>query len=122
MLLAKGKITHDMITLLDKWRRKGFNVYYAPRILPRHENSMENLARYIIRAPFSKERMTYHRETGQVEYKSKDGAQTQVFDAVQWLAAMCSHVPNKGEQMVRYYGYYSNVARGKQKKPTPAIR
>jgi hypothetical protein len=25
-------------------------------------------------------------------------------------------VPNKGEQMVRYYGYYSNVARGKRKK------
>jgi hypothetical protein len=24
-------------------------------------------------------------------------------------------VPNKGEQMVRYYGYYSNVARGKRK-------
>jgi hypothetical protein len=29
---------------------------------------------------------------------------------------MCSHVPNKGE-MVRYYGYYSNVvARGNRKK------
>jgi hypothetical protein len=35
---------------------------------------------------------------------------------MQALAAMCSHVPNKGEQMVRYYGYYSNVARGKRKK------
>jgi hypothetical protein len=29
---------------------------------------------------------------------------------------MCSHVPNKGEQMVRYYGHYSNVSRGKRKK------
>jgi hypothetical protein len=29
---------------------------------------------------------------------------------------MCSHVPNKGEQMVRYYGYYSNVSRGRRKK------
>jgi len=29
---------------------------------------------------------------------------------------MCSHVPNKGEQMVRYYGYYSNVSRGNRKK------
>jgi len=29
---------------------------------------------------------------------------------------MCSHVPNRGEQMVRYYGYYSNVSRGKRKK------
>ncbi len=24
------------------------------------------------------------------------------FDALEWLAAMCFHVPNKGEQMVRY--------------------
>ncbi|MBW1801944.1 MAG: hypothetical protein JRJ85_14570 [Deltaproteobacteria bacterium] len=35
---------------------------------------------------------------------------------MQALAAMCSHVPNKGEQMVRYYGYYSNVSRGKRKQ------
>jgi len=38
-----------------------------------------------------------------------------VFHALEWLAAMCSHVPNKGEQMVRYYGHYSNVSRGKRK-------
>jgi len=29
---------------------------------------------------------------------------------------MCSHVPNRGEQMARYYGYYSNVLRGKRQK------
>jgi hypothetical protein len=73
MLLAKSKITHDMITLLDKWRHTGFNVYCAPRILTWHENSMENLARNIIRASFSQQRMTYHRKSGQLEYKSKDG-------------------------------------------------
>jgi hypothetical protein len=38
------------------------------------------------------------------------------FDAREWLAAMCSHVPNKGEQTVRYYGYYSNACRGQRKK------
>ena len=34
------------------------------------------------------------------------------------LATMCSHVPNKGEQMAKYYGYYSNVSWGKRKKGT----
>ena len=29
---------------------------------------------------------------------------------------MSSHIPNRGEQMVRYYGYYSNVSRGKRQK------
>jgi hypothetical protein len=102
-----------MIMLLDKWRHTGFNVFFGPRILPRQEKSMETLARYIIRASFSQQRMNYHRETGQVEYRSKDGKETKVLDALEWLAAMCSHVPNKGEQMARYYGFYSNVARGK---------
>jgi hypothetical protein len=27
-----------------------------------------------------------------------------------------SHIPDKGEQMVRYYGYYSNVCRGRGQK------
>jgi hypothetical protein len=64
---------------------------------------MENLARYIIRASFSQERMTYIREECKVIYKSKDGRQQKAFDALEWLAAMSSHIPDKGEQMIRYY-------------------
>jgi len=116
MLQKKGKITQDMIALLDKWRHSGFNVYCGPRIQPGDEESMENLARYIVRASFSQERMTYFPEDSKVVYRSKDGKEEKIFDAIEWLAAMCSHVPNKGEQMVRYYGYYSNVSRGKRKK------
>jgi len=33
--------------------------------------------------------------------------------------ALSSHIPNKGEQMVRYYGYYSNVSRGETEKGRP---
>ena len=29
---------------------------------------------------------------------------------------MCSHVSNRGEQTVRYYGYYSNASRGNRRK------
>jgi hypothetical protein len=65
---------------------------------------MENLVRYIIRASFSQERMTYVGEEPNI-YQSKDDKAKKVFDALESLAAMCSHVPNKGEQMVRYYGY-----------------
>ena len=78
--------------------------------------SIENLARYIIRASFSQERMTYFPEESRVIYQSKDGKEEKVFDALEWLAAMCSHVPNKVEHMAKYYGHYSNVSRGKRKK------
>jgi hypothetical protein len=77
---------------------------------------MENLARYIIRASFSQERMQYLDQEGAVIYTSKDGATTKNFSALEWLAAMCSHIPNRGEQMVRYYGHYSNVSRGKRRQ------
>jgi len=116
MLLKKGKITREMISLLDRWRHTGFNVYCGKRILPWQKTSMENLARYIIRASFSQERMTYVPKAGSVIYQSKNGQTTRVFDALEWLAAMTSHIPNKGEQMVRYYGYYSNASRGRRKK------
>jgi len=55
-------------------------------------------------------------QEGTVVYASKNGKSTKVFPAMEWLAAMCSHIPNRGEQMVRYYGYYSNVSRGKRQK------
>ncbi len=115
MLLSKGKITKDMIDLMDKWRLSGFNVYCGPRILPWQKKSMENLARgtcppflwRIIRASFSQERMTYIPKESKVTYQSKGGKQEKVFDPLEWLAAMpgaakpcedgCSHVPNKGE-------------------------
>ena len=38
------------------------------------------------------------------------------FNALDWLALLTTHIPIKGEQMVRYYGYYSNKSRGMRKK------
>ena len=116
MLLSKGKITEELIDMLMAWRHSGFNVFCRPRIQPDEQETMENLDRYIIRASFSQERMTYIPENSEVVYHSKDGKEEKIFDALEWIAAMCSDVPNKGEQIVTYYGFYSNMARGKRKK------
>ncbi len=68
---------------------------------------MESLARYIIRASFSQERMTYiaadesNDGVAKVIYGSKDGKTSKAFDALDWLAQLVTHIPNKGEQMVR---------------------
>ena len=115
LLLKRGRITEEMVRMLSAWRHSGFNVFCGNRISPKDDAAMENLARYIIRASFSQERMKYLRQEGTVAYRAKDGKDQKTFPAMEWLAAMCSHIPNRGEQMVRYYGYYSNVARGKRK-------
>jgi hypothetical protein len=97
-------------------------VYCGKAIWPHNEDGLENLARYIIRASFSQERMTYIAANdspdgvSKVIYQSKDGTSTKTFDALDWLAQLVTHIPNKGEQMVRYYGFYSNKSRGLRKK------
>jgi hypothetical protein len=40
----------------------------------------------------------------------------EVFLACDWLAALTAHIPNAGEHLVRYYGWYSNVHRAKRRK------
>ena len=32
------------------------------------------------------------------------------------MAALVSHIPDRGSQTLRYYGHYSNVTRGRLKK------
>jgi hypothetical protein len=44
---------------------------------------MENLARYIIRASFSQERMQYLDQEGKVVYTSKDGRTSKSFPALE---------------------------------------
>ena len=96
MLLNKGKITKELIAMLSSWRHSGFQVFCGNRISPKDETAMEHLARYIIRASFSQERMRYLEREGTVVYKAKacsgrrsgDGKDQKIFPALEWLAAM----------------------------------
>ena len=59
MLKAEGKINDAIIENMMQWHHSGFNVYCGEAIWPHNQEGLENLARYIIRASFSQERMTY---------------------------------------------------------------
>ena len=60
--------------------------------------------------------MNYIREESRVIYKSKDGRDSREFDSLDFIASLASHIPNMGEQTVKYFGYYSNVCRGRRKR------
>jgi hypothetical protein len=83
MLLSRGKITTKMIDMLSRWRHSGFNVFCGNRISPNDDTAIENLARYIIRASFSQERMQYLDQEGKVVYMAKDSKKTKVFPALE---------------------------------------
>jgi hypothetical protein len=45
-----------------------------------------------------------------------------VFSPTDFLAAVTQHIPDKGVQMVRYYGWYSNKMRGqRQRRLSPQL-
>jgi hypothetical protein len=117
----KETATRGLIAMLSSWRHSGFHVFCGNRISPNDETAMENLARYIIRVSFSQERMQYLDQEGKVVYASKDGKSIKVSPAVERLAAMCSHIPNRGEQMVRYYGIW-NTIRGYSLNGNPHVK
>lgn len=59
MLKKEGKITDAVIENMLSWHHTGFHVYIGDRIFPDDKTGLGNLARYIIRACFSQERMVY---------------------------------------------------------------
>ncbi len=123
LLLKEKRISQEWVEKLLSWRNSGFNIHNQVKIRSQDSRGRENLAQYILRSPFSQEKMTYREESKAVLYrtKMKPGVKKNfaVFPVLDWIATLTTHIPNKGEQLVRYYGYYSNVSRGKRKKEKP---
>jgi hypothetical protein len=62
-MLAREIITERMVELLFSWRHPGFSVYRGQPVQPEDTAARERLARYILHAPFSQEKITYDRST-----------------------------------------------------------
>ena len=43
----------------------------------------------------------------------------QIFDPSDFLAEVTQHIPEQGEHLIRYYGWYSNKKRGQRAKVRP---
>jgi len=122
MLKKEGKIGDDLINRLMSSRHSGFSVHNGVRVRRDDDEGREALAQYIIRNTFSVEKLTYINETATVSYRSKmshgnnSKKNLEVYTAEKFIAAITQHIPEKSFQMVRYYGWYSNVSRGKCKR------
>jgi hypothetical protein len=119
MLLRERRIDETLIRTLLGWRHSGFSLHNAVRIGAHDAEGRRAVSEYILRSPFSQEKMRYHPRTGTIIYRSKMHPvlkrNFEVFSACAWLAALTAHIPNAGEHLVRYYGWYSNVSRGKRR-------
>ncbi len=114
MLLKENKISRELVEKLLSWKNSGFNIYNHVKIQSHDCHGRESLAQYILRSPFSQQKMTYRKDTQTVLYRSKMNPNLNrnfaLFPVLDSIAKITAHIPNKGGQSVRYYGTYSNVS------------
>jgi hypothetical protein len=115
MLKRKGLIDVRLIANLMKWRHtSGFSVHNGVRLARDDQKGQTAVAQYILRNPFAQGKITFNDSTAMVIYKSKmthgkaEGGKRNfaVYPACDFIAAITQHIPEKGSQMVRYYGWY----------------
>jgi hypothetical protein len=84
---------------------------FEEAVPPEAKADLEDLAQYVLRNPFSVEKMTLESPGDIVIYRSRLNAKInrnfEVFSSTDFLAAITQHIHDKGAQMVRYYGWYS---------------
>ena len=123
LLQDEGLLSDERTELLLSWRHTGFSVHNGVRVEPEDGAAVERLARYIMRPPLSLERMAWD-GVGEVRYRRKRGHEgpglpeheEEGFDSAEFLARVIMHIPEPKRHLVRYYGWYSNVSRGKRRK------
>jgi hypothetical protein len=83
----------------------------------------ERVGKYMLRPILALERLTLLGAEGKVGYRwGRDGErqETEVMDYLEFIARTTSHIPDKGQVTVRYYGLYANAHRGKVRKASLA--
>ena len=126
-LLAAGRISQATVEILDRFHHPGFSAYEGQGVSAEDSAARERLASYLVHPPFSLARLHYDRDAGVVTYDPRapsrahsSPAARQQFSPLDALAALTAFIPEKGQQIVRYYGYYSNKARGQRRRQPAA--
>ncbi|MCF7688517.1 MAG: transposase [Cephaloticoccus sp.] len=117
-LREQQAIDDALVSKLLAWRHSGFTLDVGEAPLAADDIAgRRRLAEYLLRGPYSLEKITYEPRTGCVLYRSEKHWRTrrnfEVFSAVEFIAAVLRHLPAKGSPLVRYYGVYSNKSRGR---------
>jgi Putative transposase len=122
LLRRRGLLSQERIELLLSWRRSGFSVHNRVYVPPGDSRGLEALVRYMMRPPVSLSRLSFTPGSHEVVYARKGGhdelepTEGERIDAMEFVARTLVQIPDPRRHSVRYYGFYSNAARGKRKK------
>ena len=108
----------DRLELLDSWKsgHTGFSAHNRVTVAPGDGEGLERLARYLLRAPLSLERLELDGSVAHYRHERATKRRGEAFDAHDFLARLLQHIPAPRLHLVRYYGHYANAARAKRRK------
>jgi hypothetical protein len=114
-LVGKELLSPEWAERLLSWCHTGFSVHSRVRAKTRKE--AEPVGQYMIRPLLSLERLSLDEKQAKVCYQyGKKAKEVEQMDYLEFIARVTSHIPDKGQVTVRYYGLYANAHRGKVKK------
>jgi hypothetical protein len=77
--------------------------------------------KYMIRPLLSLERLSFDKKEGKICYRyGKEAEEVERMDYLELIARVTSHIPDKGQVTIRYFGLYANAHRGKVRKSEEA--
>jgi hypothetical protein len=100
------------------WRHTGFSVHSKVRAKTREE--AERVGKYMIRPLLPLERLSLDEREAKVCYRyGEKPEEVERMDYMEFIGRVTSHIPDKGQVTVRYYGLYASAHRGKVRKAQP---
>jgi len=120
-LVRRKRLSESTAERLLGWEHSGFSVFLGDPITPWNHESRQRLARYLVKAPLSLERIQYEEATSTVVYGAGKGGQRRELGALDFLAEISVAVPNRGQHLVSPWGRHSNRARGVRRKALAAL-
>jgi hypothetical protein len=120
LLVARGKISGEVVDNLLTWRHSGFSVHAGAPVEER--SGAVRLGRYGIRCPLVLERLEWDEAAAEIVYRARPGRQDASgesvarWDVLEFLARVLDHLPAPAQQLLRYWGWYSNAARGRRQR------
>jgi hypothetical protein len=80
----------------------------------------ERVGKYMIRPLLSLERLSPDEREGKVCYRyGEKPEEVERMDYLEFIARVTSHIPEKGQVTILYFGLYANAHRGKVRKAQP---
>lgn len=130
LLIERELIKPELADRMRGWDHTGFSTHKDVSIEAGDESGLANLTEYISRCPVAEakihqqgagDKILYDAEGSKPlpfqQWRARPDSKTtkrnfEVFDPLDFLAQVTQHIPNKGQHMIRYYGWYSNRSRG----------